>query len=82
MGKNVDPNIKPEKHHVNPIKDSLEKPCIGQGRAGLRRLDPINQTIISPPETVTENSWRNKNRNRKNKLCKFQRSNAFHKQHG
>ena len=52
MGKNLDPNIKPEKQHANPIKGSIEKPCIGQGRAGLRRKrpDPINQTIIPPSE--------------------------------
>ena len=37
MGKNLDPNIKPEKQHANPIKGSVEKPHIGQGRAGLRR---------------------------------------------
>ena len=52
VGKNLDPNIKPEKQHANPIKGSVEKPCIGQGRAGLRRKrpDPINQTIIPPQE--------------------------------
>ena len=51
MGKNLDPNIKPEKQHANPIKGSVEKPHLGQGRAGLRRrLDPINQTIIPPSE--------------------------------
>ena len=50
MGKNLDPNIKPEKQHANPIKGSIEKPHIGQGRVGLKRkrLDPINQTIILP----------------------------------
>ena len=47
--RNLDPNIKPEKQHANPIKGSVEKPCGGQGRTGLRRsLSPINQTIISP----------------------------------
>ena len=52
MGKNLDPNIKPEKQHANPIKGSVEKPHIGQGRAELRRRrpDPINQTIISPSD--------------------------------
>ena len=77
MRKNLDPNILPEKH-VNPIKDSIEKSCTGQGRAGLRRgrSAPIKQTI----RTVTENSWRDQNRNKKNKLCKFHRSNTFHKQ--
>ena len=33
-GKKLDPNIKPEKQHANPIKGSVEKPCIGQDRAG------------------------------------------------
>ena len=37
MGKNLDLNIKPEKQHANPIKGNIEKPCTGQGRAGLRR---------------------------------------------
>ena len=50
MGKNLGPNIKPEKQHANPIKGSVEKPCIGQCRVALRRRGsaPINQTIISP----------------------------------
>ena len=50
MEKNLDPNIKPEKQHANPIEESLEKPCIGQGRAGLKkkRPEPINQTIFPP----------------------------------
>ena len=52
MRKNLDPNILPEKQHANPIKGSIEKPCIGQGRAGLRRRRSasINQTIIPPSE--------------------------------
>ena len=52
MGKNLDPKIKLEKQHANPIKGSVVKPCIGQGRAGLKRKrpDPINQTINSPSE--------------------------------
>ena len=32
IGKNLDLNIKLEKH-ANPIKGSIEKPCIGWGRA-------------------------------------------------
>ena len=50
--KNLDPSILPEKQHANPIKSSVEKAHIGQGRAGLRRrrLSPINQTIIPPSE--------------------------------
>ena len=52
MRKNLDPNIKPEKHHANPIKGSVVKLCIGQGRSGLKRnrSDPINQTINQPSE--------------------------------
>ena len=47
MGKNLDPNIKPEKQHANPIKGSVVKPHIGPSRAGLKRKgpDPINQII-------------------------------------
>ena len=47
MRKNLDPNIKLEKQHPNPIKGSIVKPCIGQGRAGLKRKrsDPINEVI-------------------------------------
>ena len=50
--KNFDPNINPEKQHANPIKGSVVKPCIGQGRAGLKwkRSDPINQTVNQPSE--------------------------------
>ena len=50
MRKNLDPNIKPEKQHANPTKDSVVKPCIGQGRAGLKRKrsDPTNQPINQP----------------------------------
>ena len=52
MRKNLDPNILPEKQHASAIKGSIEKPHIGQGRAGLRRRRsaPINQTIIPPSE--------------------------------
>ena len=52
MRKNLDLNIKLEKQHVNPIKDSLGKMCIGQCRARLKRKgsDPINQTINPPSE--------------------------------
>ena len=45
VGKNLDPNLKPEKLHAIPKKGSMERLHIGQGRAGSRRkrLDPINQ---------------------------------------
>ena len=50
--KNLIPKHKTKKEHANPIKGSVVKPCIGQGRAGLKRKrsDPINQTINSPSE--------------------------------
>ena len=50
--KNLDPNIKPEKQHTNPMKGSIVKACIGQHRAGLKRKrsDPINQTINPPSD--------------------------------
>ena len=45
--KNLDPNQRPEKQHTLPKQGSLERPCIGQGRAGSKRKrpDPINQAI-------------------------------------
>ena len=50
-GKNLDPNLKPEKHHVLPKEGSMERPCMGQGRVGSRRKRPdtINQPINQPP---------------------------------
>ena len=55
MRKNLDPNIKLEKQHANPIKGSVVMPHIGQGRAGLKRKrsDPINQ-IINPPSDLSQ----------------------------
>ena len=50
MGKNLDPNLKPEKQHAIPKQGSMEKPGIGQERAGSKRKrsEPINQSIIQP----------------------------------
>ena len=45
MGKNLDPNLKPEKQHAIS-KQGVEMPCTGQGRAGLRRKSP--DAIIQP----------------------------------
>ena len=55
MRKNLDRNILPEKQHSKPIKGKgmlAEKPCIGQGRVGRRRVrpSPINQNSIQPSE--------------------------------
>ena len=47
MGKNLDPNLKPEKQHAISKQGNVERLCTGQGRAGLRRRRPvpINQPI-------------------------------------
>ena len=47
MGNNLDPNLKPEKQHAILKHGSMERPCLGQGRAGSRRKrpDPINPII-------------------------------------
>ena len=52
MRKNLDPSMKPERQHANPIKGSIVKLHIGHGRAGLKRKrsDPINHTINQPSE--------------------------------
>ena len=49
-GKEFKCNLKPEKQHAIPKQGSMERPCIGQGRAGSRRKrpDPINQSINQP----------------------------------
>ena len=51
VGKNLDPNLKPEKQCTIPKQGSKERPCIGQGRAGSKRKrpDPINQPINQHP---------------------------------
>ena len=52
MGKNLDPDIKPEKQHAISKQGSMERLYTGQGRAGLRRQkpDPINQPINQPSD--------------------------------
>ena len=36
MRKNLDPNLKPERQHTLPKQGSMERPHIGQGRAGSK----------------------------------------------
>ena len=50
MGKNLDPNLKPEKQHAISKQGSTKRPCKGQQRAGIRRKRPdcINQPINQP----------------------------------
>ena len=52
MGKNLDPNLKPEKQCGISKQGSMERTDIGQGRAGLRRKRPysINQPINQPSD--------------------------------
>ena len=48
--KELDPNLIPEKQHTMSKQGKLERPQLGQGRAGLRRRKPdhINQPKIQP----------------------------------
>ena len=52
----LDPNLRPEKQHTLPKQGKLEKPQIGQGRAGSKRKkpDPINQDIKQSSEMSQE----------------------------
>ena len=51
MGKNLDPNLKPEKQHTIPKQGSKERPHVGQGRAGSQRKrpDPSTNQLINHP---------------------------------
>ena len=50
VGKELNLNLRPEKQHALTKKGITEKPCIGQGRAGLRRK---NADCINQPSDVT-----------------------------
>ena len=54
--KSLNPNLRPEKQHTYPNKGNLERPHIGQGRAGSKRKkpDPINQAINRPSNMSQE----------------------------
>ena len=56
MGKNLDPNLRPQKWHTLPKQGSLERLCVGQGRAGSKkkRPDPINHAINQPSNLSQE----------------------------
>ena len=49
--KKLDPNLRPEKQHALAKKGETERPCIGQGRAGLRRKPEAD--CINQPSDVT-----------------------------
>ena len=65
--KSLDPNLRPEKQHSLPKQGSLERPHVGQGRAGSKRKrpDPINQTINQPSNLSQEIPGRTKIETRK-----------------
>ena len=54
MGKNLDPNLRPEKQHTIPKQGNMERPCVGQERTGSRtkRPNPINQ--INQPSNLSQ----------------------------
>ena len=62
MRKNLDPNRRHEKQHTLPKQGSLERPCVGQGRAGSKRKkpDPINHAINQPSNLSQEIPGRTK----------------------
>ena len=80
MGKNLDPNVKPENQHANSKQGSVERLCTGQRRAGLRSKKPdiINQIINQPSDLSQKIPGRTKIETGK-KPSTFQRSNTFHK---
>ena len=50
VGRNLDPNLNPDRQHAISKQGSMERPCAGQGRDGSRRERPdlINQPINQP----------------------------------
>ena len=67
MRKNLDPNLRPEKQHTLPKQGSLERLCVGQGRARSKRKrpDPINHAINQPSNLSQEIPGRTKIETRK-----------------
>ena len=54
--KRVRSKLRPEKQHTIPKQGGLERPCMGQGRAGSKRKkpDPINEAIKQPSNLSKE----------------------------
>ena len=82
VGKNLDPNLKPEKQHAIPKQGSMERLRIGQERAGSRRKrpDPINQPINQPSNLSQKIAGRTEIETGKTNHVHTKRSNTFHKQ--
>ena len=57
--KELNPNMRLEKQHAMPKKGMTERPCIGQGRAGLRRK-PEPDHIDQPSDVTRRISERSK----------------------
>ena len=73
--KKLDPNLQPEKQHALPRKGEAERPCIGQGRAGLRKkpeADCINQ-LSDVTRGILERS-----KTAKRKINKLQHTGTVH----
>ena len=72
--KELNPNLRPEKQHTIPKKGITERPCLGQGRAGLRRkhADHIDQ----PSDVTRRISERSKIAT--GKTNNLQHTNAMH----
>ena len=67
MRKNLDPNLRHEKQHTLPKQGSLERPHVGQGRAGSKRKRPdiINHAINQASNMSQEIPGRTKIETRK-----------------
>ena len=67
MRKNLDPNLRPEKQHTLPKQGTLERLCVGQGRARSKskRPDPINHASNQPSNLSQEIPGRTKIETRK-----------------
>ena len=52
----LDPSLRPEKQHTIPKQGGLERPQMGQGRAGSKRKkpEPISQAIKQPSKLSKE----------------------------
>ena len=57
--KELNPSLRPEKQHAMPQIGMTERPCIGQGRAGLRRKHEPD-CIDQPSDVIRRISERSK----------------------
>ena len=73
MRKNLNPNLRPEKQHISPKQGSLERQCVGQGRARSKRKrpNPINHAINQPSNLSQEIPGRTKIETRKTNHVHF-----------